>query len=59
MLTCVLLYLLTLLLQALAQHVAKQMAEHSHQLTHAAPGVEWVRGWNDIGKAQQEQQAQR
>lgn len=34
-------------LQALRSHVAQQMTDHSDVAAQAAPGKEWVRGWDD------------
>eukprot|EP00877_Chromochloris_zofingiensis_P002937 jgi/Chrzof1/12644/Cz07g02050.t1 len=36
--------------QALKHHVDTQMAEHCQVPSHAAAGVEWVRGWDDLWK---------
>lgn len=39
-----------LVLQALRGYVAEQLGENSHQASRAAPGKEWVRGWDDSWK---------
>jgi hypothetical protein len=34
-------------LQALKQHVAQQLSDSCHSASQAAPGKEWLRGWDD------------
>jgi hypothetical protein len=36
-----------IILQALKQHVAQQLSDSCHSASQAAPGKEWLRGWDD------------